>query len=153
MDAELNLTRMCRHCGALLNDAGGECWFCHRTLAYDDIVRVERRPPQRESRVPTEEARKSVVNAGEREFETGSYRSSGPGMPWGAIYQVGGWIAGVIVFFTGWIYAIVTYGIFLGLGLGWIPSLIIAAIAGLLWPLIVAVLALIVAVVIYPVGQ
>lgn len=49
METELNLRRMCRHCGALLKDAGRECWHCHRALNYDDIVRVERRAPRSET--------------------------------------------------------------------------------------------------------
>lgn len=35
-------------------------------------------------------------------------------------------IIGIIIFFIGWIYAISTFGFFLGLGLGWIPALFVA---------------------------
>jgi len=45
-------------------------------------------------------------------------------------------LIGVIVFFGCWVYAIMTYGWFLGLALGWIPSIFIAGIAILLSPLI-----------------
>lgn len=37
-------------------------------------------------------------------------------------------IIGIITFFIGWIYAISTYGFFLGVGLGWFPSFFIALI-------------------------
>lgn len=59
-------------------------------------------------------------------------------------YRVGAWITGVITFFGSWIYAMASYGFFLGVGLGWIPSLVIAFLAALLWPLIAAALVLIV---------
>jgi hypothetical protein len=49
-------------------------------------------------------------------------------------------LVGVATFFGCWIYAIATYGWFLGLALGWIPSLIIASIAMLLSPLLAIVL-------------
>jgi hypothetical protein len=49
-------------------------------------------------------------------------------------------IVGFCTFWGCWIYAIATYGWFLGLGVGWIPSLFIAYIfgllAGVLWPLL-----------------
>lgn len=47
-----------------------------------------------------------------------------------------GWIVGVAAFFGCWGYAVATYGWFLGIGLGWLPSLFIAVIAGVAWPLI-----------------
>lgn len=59
-------------------------------------------------------------------------------------YAIGAGITGLLVgiptFFGCWIYAVVEYGWFLGLAFGWIPSLIIAYIAGFvagaLWPLL-----------------
>lgn len=45
MADESVLRRACRHCGALLPGALPECWFCHRKLAYDDIVRVPVKTP------------------------------------------------------------------------------------------------------------
>lgn len=47
------------------------------------------------------------------------------------------WLFGVPAFFSCWIYAILTYGWFLGIGLGWLPSIFIGAIIGLLWPFLV----------------
>ena len=45
-------------------------------------------------------------------------------------------LLGILTFFGCWIYAVATYGWFLGLSLGWIPSIIIAGIVMLLSPLI-----------------
>ena len=89
----------------------------------------------------------------ERQSENAPRVSSGSRVPWGAVYHTGGWIIGVIVFFTCWIYAGVTQGLFIGPGLGWIPPLVIALIGGLLWPLIAVVIAVIAAVVIYAVSR
>lgn len=52
-------------------------------------------------------------------------------------------IAAIVSFLTFvgcWIYCIATYGFLLGVGLGWLPSMIVAAIAGVLWPLILIAL-------------
>lgn len=37
------------------------------------------------------------------------------------------------VFIAGWIYAIVSYGFFLGVGLGWIPAIFLAIITIFIW--------------------
>jgi hypothetical protein len=58
------------------------------------------------------------------------------------IYKGGAIITGLIIFVGAWIYCIVTYGFLLGVGLGWLPAAITAVVAGLLWPLIAAVLLL-----------
>lgn len=55
-------------------------------------------------------------------------------------YKIGFWITAVITFIVCWIYAIASWGFLLGVGLGWIPSLFIAVIAGFIWPLLVLVL-------------
>ena len=57
-------------------------------------------------------------------------------MDWDTTYGKGFWITSVISFTVSWLYAIATYGFFLGVGLGWIPSLVIASVAGLVWPFI-----------------
>ena len=54
-----------------------------------------------------------------------------------------GWITGLLTFIAAYIYCIATYGFLFGLGLGWLPSGILAAIVGgltvFLWgPAIVA---------------
>lgn len=56
-------------------------------------------------------------------------------------YKAGFFITAIITFVGCWIYCIYTYGFFLGVGLGWLPALITAVIAGFLWPLIVLVIA------------
>lgn len=49
---------------------------------------------------------------------------------WGVTILV--WLA---VFLGSWIYCIAEYGYLLGVGLGWLPSVIVASLAALLWPL------------------
>lgn len=46
-----------------------------------------------------------------------------------------GFLTGVIIFIISWLYCISTYGFLVGVTLGWIPSLIVAAIGGFLWPI------------------
>jgi hypothetical protein len=50
-------------------------------------------------------------------------------------YRTCGIIVGGLTFVGAWIYAISTYGFFLGVGLGWLPAIVIGLIAGALWPL------------------
>jgi len=52
------------------------------------------------------------------------------------VYRHAGIAVGAVAAMVAWVYAIATYGFFLGVGLGWIPALIIGVVAGLLWPLI-----------------
>ncbi len=54
----------------------------------------------------------------------------------GEVYWLGYAICGVIVFIGCWIYCIATYGFLLGVGFGWLPSAIVAAIVSLFWPLL-----------------
>lgn len=42
------------------------------------------------------------------------------------------WIVGIVTFFGSWIYCINEYGYLLGVGLGWLPSIIVAPIAAFL---------------------
>jgi len=55
------------------------------------------------------------------------------------VYEVVAKITGFIVFIGCYIYCIASYGFLLGVGLGWLPSLIVAVIAGALWPLLALV--------------
>lgn len=64
-------------------------------------------------------------------------------------YETGAKIIGTITFLVSWGYAVVTYGFFLGVGLGWIPSLVIAMVAALLWPLVAFALAILTILLIY----
>lgn len=59
-----------------------------------------------------------------------------------AIYPIGFGCTAMIVFVGVWIYCIATYGFLLGVGLGWLPALICAFIAGLVWPLLALLLIL-----------
>lgn len=55
-------------------------------------------------------------------------------------YMVGAMITGAIAFFAIWIYAFASWGLLIGLAIGWLPALIGATIVGLLWPLVVLAL-------------
>ncbi|MCX6718742.1 MAG: hypothetical protein NTY81_04080 [Candidatus Staskawiczbacteria bacterium] len=55
-------------------------------------------------------------------------------------YTIGAVITGIIVFIGVWIYAIASWGFLIGIAIGWLPAIIAALIAGLLWPLIVFVI-------------
>lgn len=57
-------------------------------------------------------------------------------------WYIGAWIVGVPTFIGTWIWCIAEYGFLLGVGLGWLPSIIVAVFAGALWPLIVILLVL-----------
>jgi len=59
-------------------------------------------------------------------------------------YSIGFGITAFITFIGSWIYCIATYGFLLGVGLGWLPSIIVAVIAGVLWPLIAIAIVVIV---------
>jgi CheY-like chemotaxis protein len=60
------------------------------------------------------------------------------------IYEVGAWITGILTFIVCWVYAIASYGFLLGVGLGWLPSAIVAVIAAYLWPLLLLLVILLV---------
>lgn len=63
------------------------------------------------------------------------------------VYKVGYAISFVIVFIGCWIYCVATYGFLLGVGLGWFPSMIAAAILSIFWPLLlIGVVAIIIAI-------
>lgn len=51
---------------------------------------------------------------------------------------IGAWLA-VITFFASYYYCAVEYGYLLGVGLGWLPSIIVATAVFFLWPLLVLV--------------
>lgn len=81
-------------------------------------------------------ARKSDAFAGWLPYGT---KNSARRPDFGKVYRVGAWITGTLAFLISWIYAVVSYGFFLGVGLGWIPSLVIAVVTGLLWPVVAVV--------------
>ena len=51
-------------------------------------------------------------------------------------YLIGFGLTAMPTFIATWIYAMINYGWFLGLGLGWLPSIFIALIVGALWPIL-----------------
>jgi hypothetical protein len=55
------------------------------------------------------------------------------------VYVGGIWVSRAIIVVGCWIYCVVTYGFLLGVGLGWLPSMIAAYLTAWLWPLFVAV--------------
>lgn len=57
-------------------------------------------------------------------------------------YWIGYCITWIITFIGCYIYAIATYGFLLGVGLGWLPSAIVATIVSFFWPLIVVGIAI-----------
>lgn len=65
------------------------------------------------------------------------------------VYRIGFAVTAFIVFIGSWIYCIANYGFLLGLGLGWLPSMIVAVIAGAIWPLIALVIGLGIAIVVF----
>ena len=64
-------------------------------------------------------------------------------------YGTGVLITGIITFIISWIYCIYEYGFLVGVGLGWIPSLIVSVIVGLLWPVIAIGIGLIILIIWY----
>lgn len=46
-------------------------------------------------------------------------------------YRIVGFIFGILVFILAWIYGVMLYGAFLGIGLCWIPAFFIGCMAGL----------------------
>lgn len=60
------------------------------------------------------------------------------------VYSVGAVITGLIVFIGTWIWCISEYGFLLGVGLGWLPSGIVAIISAFLWPFIAFAIAAVV---------
>jgi len=55
-------------------------------------------------------------------------------------YWLGYKISWVLIFIGSWIYCIASYGFLLGVGLGWLPSLIVASIGAFLWQIALGIL-------------
>lgn len=51
-------------------------------------------------------------------------------------YAIVSGLVGVVTFVGTWIYCVAEYGFLLGVGLGWLPAMITAVFAALLWPLL-----------------
>lgn len=69
---------------------------------------------------------------------------SGSGWDYESLVILVGWVTGALTFVISWIWCIASYGFLFGLGLGWLPSAILAVIVGLtcgwLWPVVCVVL-------------
>jgi len=110
----------------------GETYHTDESYAGRTITCIKcRQPLLIESQNPPVEYDESTTWSPSLPFWKLSY------IDYGEIYRKGIWVVGIIAAIIAWIYAIATYGFFLGLGLGWIPSIIIGAVVGLLWPLLV----------------
>ncbi|MBN1903975.1 MAG: hypothetical protein JW927_02660 [Deltaproteobacteria bacterium] len=59
---------------------------------------------------------------------------------WSVLYLIVAIFVGSIVFIFCWVYAYLSWGFPLGICVGWIPSLFIGIIAGLIWPMVVFIL-------------
>lgn len=68
-------------------------------------------------------------------------------------YARGFVITSIITFFISYIYCIAAYGFLFGLGLGWLPSIIVAVVAGAIWPLIALVLAVGFVILVFSIGK
>jgi hypothetical protein len=55
-------------------------------------------------------------------------------------YEGGRGIFGAVIFIACWIYCAASYGFLWGVGFGWLPSLILAALVSYLWPLFLTVI-------------
>ena len=53
-----------------------------------------------------------------------------------AIYGTIGTLTGLVAFVVSWLYSVASYGLFLGIGLGWLPSAVVGVVVGFLWPLV-----------------
>lgn len=52
------------------------------------------------------------------------------------LYDVGFFMVAVPVFVAVWVMAIDSYGLLLGLGLGWFPAVVVAVLSGTIWPVL-----------------
>lgn len=55
-------------------------------------------------------------------------------------YWIGYAICWVIIFIGSWIYCISEYGFLIGVGIGWLPSIIAALVGAIFWPLYLLVI-------------
>lgn len=51
-------------------------------------------------------------------------------------YRIGFIATAAITFFSSWIYFTAQYGFLFGFGLGWVPSVILAFLLGVIWPVL-----------------
>lgn len=70
-------------------------------------------------------------------------------MQFSEIYRIGCGITGVLIFIGSWIYCIASYGFLFGVGLGWLPSIIVAFLGCWLWPLFAVGILLLIAAILF----
>lgn len=58
------------------------------------------------------------------------------------VYRTGATVIWLVTFFGCWVYSIAHYGVQLGVGLGWLPSAVVATVVATLWPLLMVLVAL-----------
>jgi len=56
-------------------------------------------------------------------------------------YKIGAFITWVLIFLSSYVYCIFQYGFLFGLGLGWLPSAIVATVLCWFWPLYILAIA------------
>lgn len=56
---------------------------------------------------------------------------------WSSIYLIVASFVGSLVFIVCWVYTYISWGFWLGVFLGWIPSLLTGIVAGLVWPMVI----------------
>ncbi|GAB1534981.1 hypothetical protein ADMFC3_06120 [Geovibrio sp. ADMFC3] len=54
------------------------------------------------------------------------------------LYRFGLYLTWGVVFVIAYVYCVKNYGLLLGGGIGWLPSVIVAYVAGLIWPAVIA---------------
>ena len=115
------------------------CSECGRLFSWSET----------ESRSARKSARRNAAPL--RVVDARSYRASHNPKPtprdidWVGCYRIGYWIFFFLIFVGCWIYCMASYGFLIGVGIGWLPSIITAAIVSLFWPLIVLAVAALVA--------
>ncbi len=145
-------------CGNVVNKDAVECWYCHQALNASNIANPSEphyiKSKSSESIYPTK-PNSNYSNHSDYSATSNPSNYSYHSSYWDfeEIYHIGRTITGIISFIISYIYCIASYGFLLGLGLGWIPSLIVAFIAGFLWPLIVIILVILIIIVIAAVNK
>ncbi|MBS3921505.1 MAG: hypothetical protein KG012_21735 [Deltaproteobacteria bacterium] len=116
--------------------------FREGRLAFSNGVAVSDNPYKSTSteRAQVWESGWHEAQASRQEFEVKQKYGENSSNSSSGVFGIFAVVIGVVTFFGCWIYAIATYGLFLGLAFGWIPALIIAIIITLLSPVIAILL-------------
>jgi hypothetical protein len=84
-------------------------------------------------RVLTSEGKRAIRDAEAHAYQKSSEADSRFLL---AVYRLGFALVWIGVFFGSWAYCVLEYGYLFGVGLGWLPSLIVATLAAFLWPIL-----------------